>query len=309
MIDLSNMVQKSNVVYDHIPIGSILLFAGRPKTGKSTAASTFSPTGKDGVLTLDFECGAVYLEKGASYIPITSLGVPLRQNSEGAWEAIPPLERGLTDSKGQPKASYSYKEVYDTLISGFQSSPYTCVCIDSITAFYRMMEERVLSDLIAKALADPAGKDEHRNATSLQDFGYGEGYSIARIKTLDRVLAIRDIVKKKGYVLLNGHHKNTLVMENNDKKKSKMQLKLDLPDGLADRLSQMSEFIGTFSVTDAGAYVCDISSKGVEGASGTRFKPVQGKRIIFRETGDHTLYNRIMAEFLTYNDKLNSQEA
>lgn len=299
-MSLKNLVKQTSVSYDKIPNGSLLMFAGRPKTGKSTAAATFSATGKDGVLILDFEGGSTYLSKGSNYIPITSLAVPHRLiPGTTDWEVIPPIERGLTDTNGNAIESFSYKEVVDSLTLDWDSSPFTCLAIDSVTAFYRMMESRVLSDLVAHAKATDS---KYKDATSLGDFGYSEGYNLVKSKVRERILYLKDITRRKGYMVIVGHHRNTLVIDSEDKKKMRMQIKLDLPDGMADQLSQMCDFIGTFKILDSGAYVCEVNSRGIEGTSGTRFKPIQGKTIQFRDEGPNSLYNMIMKDFNKYED-------
>ena len=55
-------VQQVKPVYNDLPKGITWLFYGQPKVGKTTVTASFSPKGRDGVLLIDTDFGADFVE-------------------------------------------------------------------------------------------------------------------------------------------------------------------------------------------------------------------------------------------------------
>jgi len=113
-----------------LPGGITWYFIGQPKSGKTTQASKWSPRGSEGVLVLDTDLGADFVDK-ANVVTIASLNAPLRtkkvkgvkvvNNGTPVPELIPPEERGFYyrtgKNRGKPMPVYSLAEVVATLKS------------------------------------------------------------------------------------------------------------------------------------------------------------------------------------------------
>ena len=70
-------VQKIKTDWTIMPGGLTWFIVGQPKSGKTTAASSWSEKGNEGVLIFDIDSGADFVD-GANVIPITTLNTPTK---------------------------------------------------------------------------------------------------------------------------------------------------------------------------------------------------------------------------------------
>ena len=113
-------IRKISTDWDEMPAGLTYMIIGQPKTGKTTAASSWSPKGQEGVLIIDTDLGSDFVD-GANTVTVTSLNAPTREkkvdgkvvteNGFAVYEVIPPIERGhyirSGPNKGEPLETYS----------------------------------------------------------------------------------------------------------------------------------------------------------------------------------------------------------
>ena len=99
--------------WSRLPGGLTWYFIGQPKTGKTTASANWSSRGAEGVLLIDTDGGADFVE-GANVLTCTSLNSPTQPKIEDnkIEEVVPPDERGYYSGTGKPMAVYSLFEVY-----------------------------------------------------------------------------------------------------------------------------------------------------------------------------------------------------
>ena len=108
-------VRKVSTNWKEMPSGLTYMIIGQPKTGKTTAASSWSVKGQDGVLMIDTDLGSDFVD-GANTVTCTSLNAPTRQQTldgkvvkkggDIVYEVVPPTERGHFVRSGIEKADW-----------------------------------------------------------------------------------------------------------------------------------------------------------------------------------------------------------
>jgi len=276
---MSIKVQKVKVDYNEMPQGVTYYFIGQPKTGKSTQASKWSEKGQDGVLVLDTDLGADFVD-GANVVPIVFLNDPLEniKTKDGdAWKVIPPLERGYVyrngPNKGEPMPVYSLSEVKAWLVKDFHKLPYDTIVIDTIDQVNEWVE-----DLVKEKL-------------KINEMGMGDfGADWAKARRLNVTIAkeIQQLVKKNGAnLIIVSHSKKSMTQD------GKVQLGPSLPAGLGRALTAKADIIG-FTEIKKGNNEYTINFKAYdERSNGSRFKPLAQKILPFN-------YESIKKEILEY---------
>ena len=282
------MITKVKPDYSVLKKGSIHMFCGFPKCGKTTAAATFGEKGTESVLILDVEDGADYVE-GANIIKIRSLVPPTRQAANGEWEIIPPLERGYHDPKGNPVEAWSYIEALDYITAKWEELGYESIVIDTIDALLNWVNEYVVEDLKYKdsLLQNP----KYQEAEDIGDFDYAAGHSMARNKIKERITQLTNMVRNTGVLIIISHMNKTISVR--DGGKVIPQKLPNLPEKLAQWIGGNAETICMISKNDKGQFLCSFDGYG-ETMVGSKLKPLMNKTIMFKESGEHTLYNQIM---------------
>ena len=72
------VVNKVSTNWDDVPGGLTWYFIGQPKTGKTTAASQWSKKGSEGVLLIDTDLGADFVDD-ANVVTVNAVNPPLRE--------------------------------------------------------------------------------------------------------------------------------------------------------------------------------------------------------------------------------------
>lgn len=278
------------------PPGKLILFVGDEKTGKTTAASTFSPKGADGVVILDLEAGA-RCDKN-----ITMLIHGLYPMEDEKGNIIPPEKRGFRDSSGNIQPAYSIYEALAILKQTWKDSGKTTLVIDT----FDKLAEWVNEDTLAQMKAEDAELDNPKWQTvqTIEEIPYAQGIARARNTSLrikDRLL---DIIKDTGLLICNLHTQKTMRVENGrDIIVKKLPM---IHEKLATILGHQAELIGMFTVDASGNYLFDVRGFG-EVTLGTRIEPLNGK--IFKWNKTHpTLYEVLTKECLKYAEKLEGKE-
>jgi hypothetical protein len=271
-------VQKIKNDWSLIPMGITWYFIGPPKTGKTTQASKWSEKGQDGVILLDTELGADFVE-GANIIPITSLSPPLRnkmidgkkatQQKNGrkvlVMEVIPPLERGYShrtgSERGKPMEVYSLVEALQWLKENWDSLPYDTIAIDTIDSVNEWIEEVISKEF---------GVEE------VSAIDYGKGWAIAKKRGATSIVNLQKFLRiRNSNLILVSHSKQTSITD------GIVQLSPDLPRGIASKLTAQAEVIGLAYVKkeDKKHYVSFINYD--ETVMGSRIEPLKGKELLF----------------------------
>lgn len=283
-------------------VGKIHFIAGFPKSGKTTAISTYGKKGFGSVVILDLEDGTEYTQR-ANRILIGSLEEPTRINSNGDHEIIPPIERGSVDEYGEPIASYSLIEAIEYLEANWDSLGYDSIAIDTIDQLNQWFNDYVVSLLIEK---DALSKNpQYQDATDIGDFDFSVGYSKVRKKIVDVLTRLANIVKKTGIVICASHLNKTISVR--DGKNVVPQKLPSLPEKLAQTIAGMSDVICILTKVDANRYEATFEGTG-ESFVGTRIKPLNGKKIIFKPIGDKTLYNQMITLMKNYKEQEDQKE-
>ncbi len=265
-------VQKIKNDWNIIPGGLTWFMIGQPKSGKSTAASKWSEKGSDGVLILDTDLGADFVED-ANVLPIVSLGVPKRpklQNGKEIMkdgrlveEVIPPNERGYNfrtgKNKGKPMSVYSLAEALSWLRNNWDKTGYDTIVLDTVTEVNKWIEEIVKSELEIRVM----GEGE-----------WGTDWGMARRKNLDIIVRLQKFMKKVGgNLILIGHSKMTSMVD------GKAQLSPELPGGLTRALTAKADVIG-YVTGDKATDEYTISFKSYdERTIGSRLEPLAQKEL------------------------------
>ena len=256
-----------------MPSGITWFFIGQPKAGKSTAAASWSDKGSKGVLILDADLGADFVE-GANIIPIVSVNYPTRNKlnkngtevmSDGApvKEIIPPDQRGYNfrtgKNKGKPMAVYSIAETFSWLRTSWSDLSYDTIVIDTITEVNKWIEDIVKTELGIKIMGDGE---------------WGTDWGLARRKNVDIILRLQKFVKKVGAnLIIVGHSKNTTMVD------GKAQLSPELPRGLTGAITAKADVIG-YITGDKNTNERKISFKSYdERTIGSRLEPLAQKEI------------------------------
>lgn len=272
-----------------LPGGITWYFIGQPKSGKTTQASRWSTLGSKGVLVLDTDLGADFVDK-ANVVTIASLNAPVRvkevdgvkvvKNGSPVSELIPPEERGFFyrngDKKGQPMPVYSLAEVVASLEKNWTSMPYDTIVIDTIDQVNTWIEATVTEELGIKEMGEGQ---------------WGADWGKARRKNTDIVVRLQRFLKKVGgNLVLISHSKSTTVTD------GKAQLAPNLPRGLASALTAKADVIGyTTCNKENGAYEISFQSYD-ERMVGSRLRPLAQKDLPFD-------YDSIMNEIKQYKEE------
>ena len=272
MVEVSKVTVKWS---QGLPSGLTWYFIGQPKTGKTTAAASWSTKGSKAVLMLDTEQGTDFVE-GANRVTITSLNPPVRElaDEEGKvltkggtpqYEPIPALERGYKyrggKDKGKPMPVYSFAEVLTWLSSDWELLPYDTIVIDTVDSLNSWVERIVCAELGTKAMGDAE---------------WGADWGRARQRVTAIVEKLQGLVKKHDATLIMiSHSKQTTVVD------GKSQIGPELPRGLASGLLARSDVIGyTTATKNDGHYYINFRSYE-ERMIGSRLKPLSQQELLF----------------------------
>ena len=275
-------VQKIKVNYNVMPKGLTYYIIGQPKTGKSTQASKWSDKGQNGVLVLDTDLGADFVQ-GANIVPIISLNQPLKEvkkGNESKFEVIPPEKRGYVYRNGpdigKPMPVYAISEVLFWLEENFEKSEYDTIVIDTVDQVNEWIEDTV---------------KEEMGISEMGMGGYGSDWAKARKKNADVVKRIQMLIKRTaGTLVLISHSKKTNIED------EKVQLGPSLPRGLGKALTAKSDVIGFTEIDKkSGDYLINFKAYD-ERSNGSRFKPIAQKILPFS-------YDAIKKEIKEYKEE------
>ena len=250
--------------WSRLPGGLTWYFIGQPKTGKTTASANWSSRGAEGVLLIDTDGGAEFVD-GANVVTVTSLNAPSKATDGKNEEIIPPEERDYyysTGSKmGKTMPVYSLFEVYAWLKRNWKELGYETLVIDTVDC---------VNDWIQIAVCEELGID------AMGQGQWGADWGKAKRKNVDIVKRLQDLVKRYGCnLILISHSKQTQM---ND---GKVQLSPELPRGLAYALCAKADVIG-YSTVDKDSNVPTVSFQAYdERTVGSRLKPLTGKELEF----------------------------
>jgi hypothetical protein len=271
-----------------IPSGLTYLFIGQPKTGKTTACASWSELGSKGVLLLDTDLGAEFVDD-ANVVTIASLNAPYRalmkdgkqvtKSGTAQVEVVPPIERGFVYRSGpdkkKPMPVYSLIEAYQWLDKEWDELPYDTVVIDTLGQVNEWVEEVVCVEL---------------GITAMGEGQWGADWGKARRKNVDIIKRFQTLIKKKGgNLILVSHSKTTTVTD------GKAQLSPELPRGLGYSLAAKADVIGYSTANkDDGKYYVSFETYD-ERVVGSRLKPLSQKVLPFD-------YKSIVNEIVKYKE-------
>ena len=271
-----------------MPSGLTYLIIGQPKTGKTTACSSWSPLGTDGVVIIDTDLGSDFVNK-ANIVTCTSLNAPIRaveedgkqitENGIVKTEVTPPEERGFSyrsgEEKGKPMPVYSMIECYNWLAKEWDDLPYDTVVIDTVGQVNEWIEDTVKIEL---------------GITAMGEGQWGADWGKAKRKNLDVIKRFQDLMKKKGANLVLVSHSKTSQMQD-----GKVQLAPELPRGLGYALAAKADVIGYSTASkEDGKYYISFETYD-ERVVGSRLKPLAQKILPFE-------YEAISNEILKYKE-------
>lgn len=274
-----------------MPGGLTWYLIGQPKTGKTTASSSWSEQGNKGVLLIDTDLGVDFVE-GANTVTVNSLNPPERKKEKNGatiyndakqpvFEIVPPLERGfyhrIGDNKGTPMEVYSLQEIYMWLNENWDTLPYDTIVIDTIDEVNEWIQDAVVKEL---------------GITAMGEGQWGADWGKARKRNVDIVKRFQNLLKSKGgNLVLISHSKSTQVQDN------KVQLSPDLPRGLAYALTAKADVIGYCTADkDSGGYYVSFKAYD-ERTVGSRLKPLAQKTLALN-------YKTIKEEILNYEEEM-----
>lgn len=279
--------------------GTYWMAVGFEKTGKTTAFSTFSPKGEDGVLFLDLEQG-VRTDKAIS-IQITSLNPPYDKDNN----LILPLNRGLKDSSGNPIPSLSMAEAIELLGHEWVNSGKTTLIIDTVDKLNLWCVEAAMREIIAEEKLKKQPNLQILHAVSPEDIPYAAAYTRGRDKVMNVVNTLLDIIKDVGLQILISHLKKSISIT--DGRDVVVKRVPAMPEGLASRLGYNAEAIVTLEVDQAGKHIADFRGYS-EVIMGTRIEPLHGRKFIWDKSGNNTLYNVIMSACQKYQERKDAED-
>jgi len=269
-----------------MPSGLTYLFIGQPKTGKTTACSKWSELGSDGVILLDTDLGADFVD-GVNSVTVSSLNAPTRpvqhegkqvvKKGQPQIEVIPPNERGFVErsgkNKGKPIDSYSLIEVYNWLSTEWDTLPYDTIVIDTVGQVNEWVEDAVIKEL---------------GITAMGEGQWGADWGKARRKNVDIIKRFQAFIKKKGgNLVLVSHSKSTVVTD------GKAQLGPELPRGLGYALAAKADVIGYVTAEkEDGQFNVSFEAYD-ERVIGSRLAPLAQKVLPFD-------YQAVSKEILNY---------
>tara|TARA_R100000234_G_C4998345_1_gene179124 strand:- start:1290 stop:2126 length:837 start_codon:yes stop_codon:yes gene_type:complete len=245
------------------PDGLTWYFIGQPKTGKTTAAANWSSKGSKGVLMIDTDLGADFVD-GANVVTVTSLNPPFEGEGDDK-KLIAPDERGfyhrVGPNKGEPMEVYSLYEVYKWIKSDWKELGYQTLVIDTIDTINEWIQDAVCDELGISAM----GQGD-----------WGADWGKARRKNVDIVKRLQLLMKQHGSnLVLTSHSKQSQM---ND---GKVQLSPELPRGLGYALCARADVIG-YSTVQKDETVPRVSFQAYdERTVGSRLKPLNGKLLPF----------------------------
>lgn len=284
------MITKINHNWEVIPGGLTWLFVGQPKTGKTTQAAKWSEKGLDGVLILDTDHGADFIN-GANVIPISGLNAEYEdvldkdgnytyEKGERVKKFVEPVDRGYYyrtgPNKGKPMAAYGLSEVYAYLSENWDTLGYDTIVLDTVDEINAWAELDVLEELRLKAMGEGQ---------------WGADWGRARQKNVKLIKTFQEFLKKKGAnLILIAHAKPTVITD------GKTQLAPELPRGLARVLTAKADVIGyiTSDKSDGKYYISFVSYD--ERMIGSRLKPLAQKKLLFD-------YHVVKNEITSYKEK------
>jgi len=272
-----------------MPSGVTYFLIGQPKTGKTTASSTWSEKGAEGVLMIDTDLGSDFAD-GANVVTVTELNPPMRNvmvdgkqvvaKGKPQTEITPYEERGYKfrtgKDIGKPMPVYSLIEVYQWLVKEWDNLPYDTIVIDTIGQVNEWVETIVLGEL---------------GITAMGEGSWGADWGKARRKNLDIIQRFQSLTKKMGAnLILISHSKTTNVVD------GKAQVGPELPRGLGYSLAAKADVIGYCTADkDGGKYFISFEAYD-ERVVGSRLKPLAQKRLPFN-------YESIKKEIINYKEE------
>ena len=281
-----NINKVTNDWKNDLPGGITWFFIGQPKTGKTTAASKWSVKGSEGVLVIDTDLGADFVDK-ANVVTCNGLNPPVRTKqkdginlSSNEIEIVPTNERGFYHRSGKKRGEqchvYSLAEILADLMKNWDDYPYDTVVIDTIDQVNGWIEDVVKNDL---------GID------NMGDGSWGADWAAAKRKNADIVKKIQDFMKKVGgNLILISHAKQTAMTDD------KAQLSPSVPSGLGRVLCAKADVIG-YATIDKETSSYSVSFEGYdERMVGSRLAPLAQKLLPFD-------YKAIMKEIKSYKEE------
>ena len=250
--------RKVTTNWNEQPGGLTWYFIGQPKTGKTTAAANWSSKGTDGVLVIDTDLGADFVD-GANVVTVTSLNPPFKEDGEDK-KLITPDKRGYYhrtgSDKGTPMKVYSLFEVYTWLKANWSSLGYETLVIDTIDTINEWIQDAVCVEL---------------GITAMGEGQWGADWGKARRKNVDIVKRLQTLMKKhSSNLILTSHSKQSQM---ND---GKIQLSPELPRGLGYALCAKADVIG-YATVIKDDLIPSVSFQAYdERTVGSRLKPLNG---------------------------------
>jgi len=272
-----------------LPGGVTWYFIGQPKTGKTTQAANWSAKGNEGVLVIDTDLGADFVDK-ANVVTCCGLNPPTRvqekdgvkvtKNGQSVIEMIPTDERGFYfrggPNKGKPMHVYSLAEILADLMKNWGEYPYDTVVIDTIDQVNHWIEEVVKAD---------------QGISNMGEGSWGADWAAAKKKNADIVKKLQDFLKKVGgNLVLISHAKQTSMTDD------KAQLAPSLPSGLGRTLCAKADVIG-YATVNKSTQEYEISFEGYdERMVGSRLLPLANKALPFD-------YESVINEIKTFKEE------
>lgn len=284
-MSLSKFLIDTTPDYSKLHPGTIWMIIGFEKSGKTTAASTFSPKGEDGVLILDLERGVRTSSKIS--VIVNSLNPPF--NKDGGL--IPFDQRGEYDIDGKPLPALSMSEAMDLIEQTWHDSGKTTLVLDTVDALYHWCLDAAHAEIVYEERLKPANNQNKAiiESKSAGDLPYGSGHIRAREKAIAIIFSLLDMIKDNGILVLNLHLKQTHTIEGKNMILRKGPM---LPEGFTRILGANAEAICQFEIDQQGTRWADFAGYE-EVVMGSRIKTLDKKKFFFRETGD-TFYKQVL---------------